>query len=75
MHEAIRERVAALSKGKKFVLIDGVGYPSVGSVSGTSNADVARLLGAPVLFVAPPGVGDAIDSFNLALAFFQKYDN
>ena len=38
-------------QGKKLVLVDGVGYPAVGSVAGCSNADVAATLGAPVLIV------------------------
>lgn len=34
---------------KKVVIIDGVGYPAVGSVCGTDNADVARACGYPSL--------------------------
>jgi dethiobiotin synthetase len=65
------EAVRAIGVGKKLVLVDGVGYPSVGSVCGVSNADVAKALGAPVLLVGKSGVGDAIDSFNLNAAFFE----
>ena len=32
-----------VGNGKKFVVVDGVGYPSVGSIVGASNADVAML--------------------------------
>ena len=32
---------------KKIIIIDGVGYPAVGSICGTDNADVARACGYP----------------------------
>jgi hypothetical protein len=54
--------VHALAVGKRFVLVDGVGYPAVGSICNVSNADIARALGAPVLLVgkvrvSPPAPG------------------
>ena len=60
-----------VGKGKMFVVVDGVGYPSVGSIVGASNADVARVIGAPVVIVGKKGVGDAVDSFNLNRAYFE----
>ena len=45
--------------------------PAVGSICGTSNAAVARALGAPVLLVGRKGVGDAVDSYNLNSTFFR----
>ena len=53
------------------MVIDGVGYPSVGSIVGCSSADIAEATGANVLLVGKPGVGDAIDSYNLCAAFFE----
>jgi dethiobiotin synthetase len=64
---AVRE----LKARKKFVLVDGVGYPAVGSICGISNAHVASVLQAPVLLIGKSGVGDAVDSHNLNSAFFQ----
>ena len=64
--------VAEVSRGKKVCIIDGVGYPAVGSITGTSNADIALRLGAPVLLVGKKGVGDAVDSFNLNHCFFES---
>lgn len=61
----VREAVAQISVGKRVVLVDGVGYPAVGSICGVSNADVAAALNVPVLLVGKSGVGDAVDSFNL----------
>lgn len=69
----IEQAVADLSRGRSFVLIDGVGYPAVGSICDLSNADVARKLQAPVLFIGKSGVGDAVDSYNLNSVFFEHH--
>eukprot|EP01032_Pedospumella_encystans_P014223 gene14223-16352_t len=63
--------VAEISQRKMFTLVDGVGYPSVGSICNLSNADVAKKLNAPVLLVGKSGVGDAVDSYNLNSAYFE----
>lgn len=65
--EAVRE----IGRGKEVVLVDGVGYPGVGSTAGVSNAEVAAALGAPVLVVGRPGVGNAIDSFSMIRVYFE----
>lgn len=72
-HEAIKSAVAKISEGKQLVVVDGVGYPAVGSVAGVSNAHVAALLGAPVLLISRAGLGNAIDSTYMNLAFFEKH--
>ena len=38
---------------------------------GCSSADIAEATGAKVLLVGKPGVGDAIDSYNLCAAVFE----
>jgi hypothetical protein len=68
-----KEAVEKLSSGKKICIIDGVGYPAVGSICGVSNAAVACTLNSPVLLVGPKGVGNAVDSFNLNEAFFRAH--
>lgn len=73
MLDEVADAVAALARGKKFVVVDGVGYPAVGSICGVSNAHVARRLGAPVLLIGKRGVGDAVDSTNLNSAFFASH--
>lgn len=65
---SITEAVDKLSTTKKVVIVDGVGYPSVGSICGTCNASVATASGyptregkripAPVILVGKSGVGD-----------------
>ena len=68
---SIRQAVDEISVGKKLTIIDGVGYPSVGSICSISNADVARYLNVPVLLIGKSGVGDAVDSYNLNARFFE----
>jgi len=70
MGDSISAAIDELSLGKKFILIDGVGYPAVGSITGTCNAAVAKASGvalksggrlaAPVVIIGKPGVGDAV---------------
>ena len=71
MQRRIRRSVEEIGRGKRLVLIDGVGYPGVGSICGVCNATVARLVGAQVLVVGKPGLGDCIDSFNVARGYME----
>jgi len=74
--EQIQSRIATeidrLSACRRLVLIDGVGFPSVGSVCGVDNVDVAIAASAPVILIGKSGVGGAIDSFNLNAAYFAQ---
>lgn len=71
--QAAVDAVNEISAGKRIVIIDGVGYPSVGSICSLSNADIARAIGCPVLLIGKSGVGDAVDSYNLNARFFESY--
>mmetsp|Transcript_31409 Transcript_31409/g.58490 ORF Transcript_31409/g.58490 Transcript_31409/m.58490 type:complete len:464 (-) Transcript_31409:417-1808(-) len=68
---SVVQSVEEIERGKKLVLIDGVGYPAVGSICGISNADSAKVLNASVVLIGKSGVGDAVDSFNLNARFFE----
>lgn len=57
----------------KILLVDGVGYPAVGSICNLSNAQVAQASRAPVVLVGKKGVGDAVDSFNLNATFLESF--
>eukprot|EP01079_Euglenida_sp_SAG-EU17-18_P005968 gene5968-1062_t len=70
--QEIRKAIDSISEGKRVTVVDGVGYPSVGSVVGVSNADVAREGRCSVLIVGKQGLGDAIDSFNLCKCWFES---
>lgn len=63
--------IVAIGQGKAAVIIDGVGDPSVGSVVGVSNVDVASALACSVIFVGKPGIGRAIDNTVLCVSFMQ----
>ena len=70
MLDKVRVAVDDIAKGVKVCIIDGVGYPAVGSICGVDNAALARAAGAAVVLVAKAGVGDGIDSFNLDANWF-----
>ena len=63
--------ILGIGKDKAVVIIDGVGDPSVGSVVGVSNVDVALALSCQVVFVGKPGIGAAIDNTVLCVSFMQ----
>ena len=64
--------IVSIGKDKEVVIIDGVGDPSVGSVVGVSNVDVALSLPCNVLFVGKPGIGAALDNTVLCVSFMQQ---
>lgn len=73
MLKSVIEAVKELRERKQFVLVDGVGYPSVGTCCGLGNARAAAALGTPVLLVGPPGLGDAIDTFEMMSTYFRAH--
>jgi len=76
--------VDKIAQDKTVVVIDGVGYPAVGSITNTDNARVAQASGylntngdpmripPGVLIVGKRGVGDAVDSYNLNSTYFRS---
>ena len=74
--------VDRLARGKQIILMDGVGFPAVGSICGTDNAAVALACSYPlsnatrkpvgVLLVGGSGVGSAVDAFNLNASYFER---
>ena len=74
--EAMRERIieacAELEQKNDFLIIEGAGHGGVGSVVGLNNAQVARMLGAPVVMVTGGGIGSVIDAVQLNLALYRE---
>ena len=70
----IKTEIEKLSKNKKLVIIDGVGYVSVGSVTNIDNVDVAKLMNAYTILIVRSGIGDSIDTTNLLLSYYQYKD-
>lgn len=59
-----------IEENSDIVIIEGTGHAGVGSVFGLSNAEVAKLLRAPVLIVSEGGIGSTIDKITLNRALF-----
>ncbi len=81
----VEDAVDKLAQGKRVVVVDGVGFPAVGSICGTDNASVARASGYPmvegnvkqrrpagVVMIGGAGVGGAVDAFNLNSTYFER---
>jgi dethiobiotin synthetase len=75
--ERVQKAKASVEELKsKWVIVDGIGFSSVGSVVGCSNARLAHELDAPVLLVVNMengSLGNAIDNFNLNCLYMEHY--
>jgi BioD-like phosphotransacetylase family protein len=65
----IHETMASLSD-KKLIIAEGTGHPGVGSVVGLSNARVANLLDAKILYLVGGGIGRTLDELEVDLSYF-----
>lgn len=70
--ERIVEAAAALERRCDVLVIEGTGHGGVGSVLGLNNAQVARLLGAPVAIVSGGGIGKTVDAVALNHALYRE---
>lgn len=68
----IRRAHGAVAADRDVLVVEGTGHAGVGSVIDLSNADVAAMLGAPVLIVSEAGVGRPIDEIVLNHALFLR---
>jgi BioD-like phosphotransacetylase family protein len=69
---AILDACAELEKHCDLLIIEGAGHTGVGSVVGVNNAQVAKMLDAPVLMVTGGGIGNVIDAVELNLALYAR---
>jgi hypothetical protein len=67
--ERIEEAMEPLQH-KSVVIAEGTGHPGVGGIVKLSNAQVANLLGADVLFLSGGGIGRALDQLEVDLTYF-----
>ena len=72
LHRQITEAYARLASGADAMVVEGTGHAGVGSVFDTSNAEVASLLGAPVIIISEGGIGRPIDEISLSRAMFAE---
>ncbi len=57
-------------RNKEVIVAEGSGHPGVGGIVGLSNADVAGLIGASVIFLSGGGIGKALDMLEVDLSYF-----
>ncbi|MBN1523717.1 MAG: AAA family ATPase [Spirochaetales bacterium] len=55
---------------KKIIIAEGTGHPGVGSIVGLSNANVANLINADIVFLSGGGIGKALDMLEVDLSYF-----
>ncbi|MBC7963840.1 MAG: dethiobiotin synthase, partial [Steroidobacteraceae bacterium] len=70
--ERIFSACRELESQSDLLLIEGAGHGGVGSVIGLNNADMAKMLDAPVVMVAGGGIGNVVDSVRLNLALYEQ---
>ncbi len=56
---------------KKLIIAEGTGHPGVGSVIGLSNARVANMLNARILYLVGGGIGRTLDELEVDLSYFS----
>lgn len=70
--QSIKQACKELEEKNDFLIIEGSGHGGVGSVIGINNAQIAKVLDAPVIMVASGGIGCVIDSVQLNLSLFKQ---
>jgi hypothetical protein len=72
LRQRIIQAVQELDSSYDFLIVEGAGHGGVGSVIDLNNAQVAKMLGAPVVIVTDSGIGRVIDAVRLNLALYQQ---
>lgn len=67
---AIQKTMDSLAH-KKLIIAEGTGHPGVGSCVGLSNARVANLLGARIIYLVGGGIGRTLDELEVDLSYFS----
>lgn len=55
---------------KEIIIAEGTGHPGVGGIVGLSNAKVAKLIDAEIIFLSGGGIGKALDMLEVDLSYF-----
>lgn len=69
--QAILDGYQEASRGADVTVVEGTGHAGVGAVFDMANADVASLLGTPVILVSCGGIGKPIDEIMLNKTSFD----
>lgn len=70
--QKIQASFSRISRGKELVVVEGTGHAGVGAVIDSSNASVAKLLGAKVLILSVGGIGRPIDEIAINKSLFDQ---
>lgn len=70
--DRILEARETLENNYELPIYEGTGHPGVGSVVELSNATVAKMVKAKVIFIAEGGIGSTIDMLNMCLGLFRE---
>lgn len=72
LREMINKARIELESANEISIYEGTGHPGVGSLAGVSNAQVAKMVDAHVIFIVEGGIGSTIDMLNMCLALFRE---
>jgi dethiobiotin synthetase len=75
LQDQIVRAYGELEKSCDFIIIEGSGHAGVGSVMKTSNARIARLLGAQVLMVTGGGLGNVVEKYIWVSPFSRRKES
>ncbi|MCD6220674.1 AAA family ATPase [bacterium] len=68
----IKQSFEIISRDKDFILVEGTGHAGVGSIFDLNNAEVAKILGLPVILISVGGIGRPFDEIALNLSLFKE---
>lgn len=71
--EKIEQAYRTLSQRHAITIVEGTGHTGVGSIVDLNNAQVAELLGTPLILVASGGLGSSFDELMLNYTQCEKY--
>jgi uncharacterized protein len=69
LQDNILEAVKTMAH-KDIIIAEGTGHPGVGGIVGLSNAKVANLLNAEIIFLSGGGIGKALDMLEVDMTYF-----
>ena len=72
LQRLILESFERVADGKDVVIVEGTGHAGVGAVLDLSNAQVAKLLDAPVIIISSGGIGRPVDEIILNRGVFDR---
>jgi BioD-like phosphotransacetylase family protein len=73
LKSAIQSSFGRITQKHRVTIVEGTGHVGVGSIIDLNNAQVAALLGIPMLIVAGGGLGSSFDELALNVGLCEKY--